>query len=326
MNPTGKIILFTCFCLLSIYVVYEHATSGAAVDLATQIDRHKKLIDGQSEFFNPWQYRILSALVLQAMIDVYQAVVPGKPEIVPYLALSFIQNVIIFYLAFAYYKVLGIRNPLLILAGIVMLSYSFASSTFASDLSFNTYFDIIFYLAAGWLILTGRYVWIVPLTIVATMNRETCGFIPLMLIAPFIDKKLGGVTKQQWIITIASLVGYVVVFVGIRLYYGYQPAVGIHGITGVKDYLLFNLKFFRMYPELIGTFTILPIIVLLGFKKLPVVLQRWFLLIVPVWIVIHFAKSTAVETRLFLVPMTLIFVPAFLWLIEEYSESRKLQG
>jgi hypothetical protein len=306
--------------------VYEHATSGVAVDLATQVERHKNMIAGESEFFNPWQYRIFSSLVLQLMIDVYNVVAPGKPEIVPYLALSFIQNILIFYLAFAYYKILGLRNPLLILGGIVVLSYSFASSTFASDLSFNTYFDVIFYLAAGWLILTGRYLWIVPLTMIACLNRETCGFIPLMLIIPYVDKKLGGVTRQQWMIAIGSLVGYAVVFIGVRMYYGYQPALGIHGITSVTDYLLFNLKFFRMYPELIGTFTILPIVVIPGFKKLPVVLQRWFLLIVPFWIVLHLAKSTAVETRLFLVPMALIFVPAFLLLIEEYSESRKLQG
>src|ERR1043165_9362183 len=142
MNFTSKIILFVCFCLLSVYIVYEHATSGVAVDLATQVERHKNMIAGQSEFFNPWQYRIFSSLVLQVMIDIYNAVAPGRPEIVPYLALSFIQDVIIFYLAFAYYKVLGIKNPLLILAGIVLLAYSLASSTFASDLSFNTYFDI----------------------------------------------------------------------------------------------------------------------------------------------------------------------------------------
>jgi hypothetical protein len=147
-----------------------------------------------------------------------------------------------------------------------------------------------------------------------------------MLIVPFLDKRLRGVTRQQWSIAITSLVAYAIVFIGVRLYYGYQPAVGIHGITSVKDYLLYNLKFFRMYPELIGTFTILPIIVILGLKKLPLVLQRWFWLIVPFWIVLHLVKSTAIETRLFLVPVALIFVPAFLWLIEEYSENRKLPG
>jgi hypothetical protein len=314
MNLTNRSILFICFCLLSIFVVYEHASSADAVDLATMIERENKLAAGESEFFNPWQYRILSVWIIESMRGVLGGVLP-------FLILSFIQNVIIFGLAFAYYKMLGIKNPLLILGGILILAYSFAHSTFASDLSFNTYFDIIFYLTGAWLILTQRYVWIIPLTFVACLNRETCGFIPLMLVVPFV-----GISKQKWMIAGAALAAYAIAFLSVRFYYGFQPAVGIHGITSPVDYLKFNLTFFKMYPELLGTFMILPVIVLLGFRNLPVVLQRWFWLIVPFWFVLHLAKSTAIETRLFLVPVAIIFVPAFLWLIENYSENRKLPG
>jgi hypothetical protein len=53
-------------------------------------------------------------------------------------------------------------------------------------------------------------------------------------------------------------------------------------------------------------------------------LKRWCLLIVPFWLVIHMVKSTAMESRLFLVPQALIFIPAMLWLIEDFYKRYSL--
>jgi hypothetical protein len=106
--------------------------------------------------------------------------------------------------------------------------------------------------------------------------------------------------------------------VAVRAYFGYQPAVGIHGMTSPKDFFMFNITFFRMYPLLLGTLSVIPIVVMFNLGNLPAILRHWFWLIVPFWFLIHLAKGTAVETRLFLVPQVIIFLPAFLLLIDHW--------
>ncbi len=307
--------------LLTVYVVYEHTTSPLAIDMERQIERHERWMAGESEFFNPWQYRAFSPYLLQIVIDVYHYTLPGKPEAVPFVALHFLQVLVIFYLSLLYFRKLGLRNPFLLAAGLLVLCFCISTSVFQSDLSFNTYFDIIFYLTAAILILDGRILWIVPLTAVAALNRETSGFIPLMVLAPFTFRKTE-INRRAFAIAAISLVLFAIVFLGIRAYFGFQPAVGIHGMTSPKDFLLFNLTFLRMYPLLLGTLSIIPIIVILNLAKLPVILRHWFWLIVPFWFVIHLVKGTAMETRLFLVPQVIVFIPAFLLLIDQwYSEN-----
>jgi hypothetical protein len=307
--------------LLSFYVLYEHATSPLAVDMQRQIERHEKVIAGQSEFFNPWQYRIFSAGVVEAVIRIYNSVRPGGSEAIPYLAVHFVQVVAIFLLCLFYFQKLGLRNPFLLAIGLVISCFCISTSVFQSDLSFNTYFDIIFYLTAALLILTGRIAWIIPLTAIAALNRETSGFIPLMVLAPF-TTNLAAIDRRKIVVAAASLVVFAIVFFSVRWYFGFQPAVGIHGMTSPSEFLMFNLTFFRMYPLLLGTLSIVPLVVIFHLAKLPVLLRHWFWLIVPFWFVIHLVKGTAMETRLFLVPQLLIFIPSFLLLIDHwYNEN-----
>src|SRR5689334_16576206 len=130
--------------LLSTYVVYEHATSPLAIDIQRQMERHERVIEGQSEFFNPWQYRIFSAYLLESLIRIYHIVLPGKPDTIPFYAMHFGQIVAIFILCLAYFRRLGINNPFLQAGGLIITCYCISVSVFQSDLSFNTYFDIIF--------------------------------------------------------------------------------------------------------------------------------------------------------------------------------------
>ncbi len=314
-NPSFRLLWLVLILLLSAFVVYEHATNCLAISADVQIERHERMLAGESEFFNPWQYRVFSMWVLEAVIQVYEGVLPGKPAILPYLFLHYLQIVLIFYLCIWYIRLLGIQNYYLIACGLSIIGFCMANSYFKSDLSFNTYFDIAFYLLAAILIIKKQVLWIIPLTLVAALNRETSGFIPFMLLAPYSAEALKNTPRQGWLIVGASLVLFVSVFVAVRLFYGFQPGLGINGMSSPRDFLVFNLTFFRLYPLLIGTLGIVPIIVLFGLRDLPPLLRSWFWLIVPAWFIIHFIKSNAMETRLFLVPQILIFVPALLLLV-----------
>ena len=313
-----RLFWFFSFIVMSAYILYEHATNCLAVDLPTMIERHQNLIAGHSEFFNPWQYRVLAPFILEGFIKVFNSALPEAPEILPYFVVRFMQNLLLLYIAFYYYKSLHVTNPYILFAGMMLLCYSISNSVFQSDLSFNTYFDVIFYLLAGWVILNGQFFWIIPITFFAALNRETSGFIPLMLIAAFV--KTGDLTRNKWTIAGLSFGLFALVFISIRLLYGFEKAEGIHGMTSPLDYLSFNLGFFRMYPQLFGTLGVVPIVALVGFRRLPDILKKWFWLIVPFWFLIHLVKSTAVETRLFLVPQALIFIPAMLYLAQHYTK------
>ncbi len=314
----SQLLTLLCFLILSAYVVYRQATDLSAIDLGRQIVRHENMLEGKSEFFNPWQYRILSTYLVEGFYKGVHALAPQIDRIKAFLIFRFFQNLLIFYLATLYFKAINIKNPWLILAGILLMSFFMAHSVFQSDLSFNTYFDILFYLLAAWLIIKQKYAWIIPLMLVAALNRETSLLIPAMLVLPCIQWKERKIARTILVPGLLSTLVFFIAFISVRMYYGYRAPEGINGMTSVSDYLLFNLRFFRLYPELIGTLAFLPIIVIVFLKRLPRLLTYWFWIICPVWFGIHLVYSTAVETRLFLVPQILIFIPAFLWLIENW--------
>ena len=318
-NEWLKILLYS---IISAYIVYQQASHADAISLDIQMERHDRMLNGDSEYFNPWQYRILSALVAEAFARTVQFVMPSIDTVKSFLLLRLMQNVLIFFLAGIYFRKLGILNPWLRLSGILILGFCMAHSIFQSDLSINTYFDIIFYLIAAILILEKKYVWIIPVTFVAALNRETSALIPAMLVIPAIDWKNRKIDKKILMIGIASGVAFVIAFVGVRVYFGYRAAVGVKEMTSVLEYIIFNLTFKRMYLQMIGTLAFLPIITILFLGKLSSELRVWFWVMVPIWFIIHFFYSATVESRLFLVPQTLIFVPAFLQIINRwYSEN-----
>lgn len=320
---TGHWMLFlACYLVISIYVVFKQSTDLNAVDLPRQEERHQRMLDGNSEFFNPWQYRILSTYLVESFYQGAHAVVPKVNRIAAFLGFRVIQNILILMVLHLYLMALGIRNPWLILCGLILTGFCLATSIFQSDLSFNTYFDILFYLIAAWLIIKKKLIWLIPLIPLAALNRETSLLIPFMALAPYVPYTIKQIPKKTLLIVVSSLMLFACVFVSVRMVYGYQPAAGIHGMSSFFDYLKYNLTFFRLYPELAGTLTFIPVIVIVFLNRLPMILKQWFWLICPAWFAIHLAYSTAVETRLFLVPQILIFIPAFLWLIENWYSSK----
>ncbi|HMJ71564.1 MAG TPA: hypothetical protein VK508_21865 [Cyclobacteriaceae bacterium] len=318
-NEWLKILLYS---IISAYIVYQQASNADAITVDEQIMRHQRLLDGNSEFFNPWQYRVFSTYFSEAFANTVQYVIPSMGKGTAFLGLRFIQNIAIFLLAGVYFRRLGIENPWLRLTGNLIMGFCMAHSTFASDLSINTYFDITFYLIAALLILKGKYFWTIPLMLVAALNRETSALIPAMLIIPAINWKERLIDRKRFWSGVAAGGIFVVVFFSVRAYYGYREAMGINDMTNVMEFLIYNLKFKRMYIHLIGTLGFLPIVVMLFLNKLSPTLRMYFWIVVPAWFVIHLCYSAAVESRLFLVPQALIFVPAFLQIVDRWYSER----
>ena len=76
------------------------------------------------------------------------------------------------------------------------------------------------------------------------------------------------------------------------------------------DMFLFNLTNPWTYWSIFATTGFIPIIALARYKAWPPVLRRFFWLLIPAWVVIHLFLATIAEARLFLVPYSLVILPA----------------
>ncbi|WP_407522880.1 hypothetical protein PDL71_15985 [Lacibacter sp. MH-610] len=360
-NSKAKILFFAlCFSLLSLYPIYKNFYNGAAV---TTYERHIALIEGRAEYYNPWQYRMLCPVLIEGFMWLYnhtidviypieekinlsftQTSVP-TPEteqfftllktkgalkyMIVFIAFRFLLNFLVFTLAFYVWHYF-VKNKYLLLMGLVLLSLGMGNAVIASDLTFNTYLDNVFYLLAAIIILYKKNpLWLIPVTVLAAFNRETALLIPVLYFLS--NLQLQNVSdkeflrplkilpeKKVWLLSVTLMVLFAVIFISLRMYYGFVPAKVWKVPAGpemVKLNLLSTVAA-KSYFEMLGIFSIIPLLILYRFKQFPRLLQFWFLGIVPIWFAVHIYSVVIYQTRLFLVPVILIFLPMFLWLIE----------
>ena len=62
--------------LIGFFALYAHLHERGfdSIDSGNQVKRHEARLVGESDYFNPWQYRILSTWVVEAQVFVYQKV------------------------------------------------------------------------------------------------------------------------------------------------------------------------------------------------------------------------------------------------------------
>ncbi len=215
--------------------------------------------------------------------------------------------------------------------GANFLALGLGNATTAADLSFNTYLDIIFYLlTANLIVYQKNKSWLYLIVPLAAFNRETSLLIPALYFISETDftnfslkrkdiKKIIFPAKKIWINTMALYIIFFVIFFSIRSYYGYRPQQLWKAQAGF-DMLklnLFSAVAVKSYFELIGTFGVIPFIILYKFKIFPHLLKKWFLFLAPIWFTAHYLSVVTYQTRLFMVPIILIFIPMMLWLIEK---------
>jgi hypothetical protein len=318
-------IVFVSICVLlfSVLTVYLQVMSLEKpflfyLEQGLQMERHTAVLHGTA--VNPWQYRVFADVLVEATIRLFQNMDIPRPVASAFISFRFVQNALIFLLAYLYYRKLSL-SPAHALLGLSMLAWGMTYAYYDSDLQFNTYFDIIFYLLAGLLIFIDKPVWIIPLMVCAALNRETSGLIPFMLLAlilPF-NGKAGSPARKPIIIAAISLAIFAVIFIGLRLIFPNQPVSAPYGHHMGLDLLQYNLFRGITWAQLFATLSIIPALALLAYKKWPAALRIFFWVVVPAWFLIHPFTSVMAETRLFLVPQVLIFIPGALFLLKADS-------
>jgi hypothetical protein len=350
----GKLMIVATLLAMIAYPSYRVLRYGTGNE---QLQRHQAFLGKTSMFYNPWQYRPLAPLVNEA---VYQVAAPtvlkisifdriyshydeiaGRNRILFDYTLVFVlmrslQIAAIFYLCHLYYRRLNLSPPAIGL-GLLYLTFSFGNAVYNSDFSFNTYYDVIFYLV-GALLVTSRAsaYWMIPLAAVAAFNRETAALLPALLLWRAVDwadfwprlKANGGRFWQlvRWGVVPPmglALVVFVAVTLAIRWYYGPPPAhlTGPSFATTVfqpgAKMLARNLLLPESNAEVWGVLAFLPLLCLYYFNRTSLFLRFLFGLIFTAWLPVHYWQVMVQEARLFLVPLALFLLPMSLQILEQ---------
>jgi hypothetical protein len=312
--------------ILSLYPTYSALVYGFAHH---QLEHHLSFLQGNSVYFNPWQYRVLAPILVEGFHQFlshtfYKIFDPGNAYYSTFKIFRTIQHLLIYITAWYFYKLFTPGRPLRLIA-LIFLAGSFAAAAYRSDFAFNTYFDIWFYLIGVWLIFSNKNLWwLLPLTGIAALNRETSLLIPFLIILDINGLKNKSSRKRLILIWVSCISLYTIIFISIRSYYGYVAPASI-GINTGLPLLLFNITDQVTILQLLATFSILPLYVLINIQKTQIRLQILFWLLVPAWFIAHFWLVWARETRLFLVPLVIVFIPIILDLIQRTFDEPKTE-
>jgi hypothetical protein len=161
--------------------------------------------------------------------------------------------------------------------------------------------------------LARRHWWIVPIAVLAGLNRETGGLIPVMLLAWAVAVGIGTPEGRRAArIGVVSLAAFAATYGLVRLAVGgaeYVLADGNHPGFEMLDY---NVTRGVTWDNLFQTVSVVPLLAAMSFRRWPRELTAFAVAIVPAWMVIHLFTAVLAETRLILVPYTLVLVPAAL--------------
>lgn len=316
-------ILLVASMLLSVAVTY------AQVDAVTlrflnihQYKVHQQMMGGGAG--NPWQYRILADWMLEPLLKWFEVADFSFPRGGVFVIFRFLQCLLIFLSAGAYYRKLSL--PLVAnLLGLSVLGWGMSHALYNSDFSFNNFFDIVFYLLAAILIMDRAFVWLPLLMIPAAFNRETSVLIPLMGIAfAYFDKKPVSLKRPILFVAI-SLVIFAVIFVGLRMHYSEQKFLTADGYYPGIGLLVLNITRIVTWEQILITLGLMPLLAMFTYRAWHKTLKIFFWVVVPIWFAVHFFAALVAETRLLLVPFALIFIPgALLGIVDRESQSEQL--
>lgn len=296
---------------------YIQARGIEYLERGHQIRRHNLIMEGHGG--NPWQYRVLAPFMVDYLIRFFRSLNTPYHLATSFILFRVVQDTAIFILSYVYYRKLGSSRWMTFL-GMLILAFGMGTSHYDSDFQFNTFFDVIFYLLAGLAILDRRLWLVVPITILAAFNRETSGLIPVMVLAATVLSKGILPWKRGVGVAVLCLVVYAAIWKCLRVIYPGQAVIVAYDHPPGLPLLWYNISRSVTWINLAYTLNLAPFISLFGVWYSRFELKAFFIAIVPIWFVVHALSSVMAETRLFLVPLAIVFVPATLAAISQVTK------
>ncbi len=285
---------------LAMMLTFYHAQT---VDLKFRSQRsefHKEIVAGN--FNSPYQYRILAPALAEAggwIIEKTLTLSEGNRSIGRELAYIG-QRFAAAFLLFVFFHLL-LRtwfSAELAFGGTVLLAalhpFTYLNYYYQPDSPLN----ILFLTVGAWLIVQQKpVVLLYALTVVGSFNRETFGVIAALYVAyhgiNWGSIKHGAGLFLTWAAALLIL----------RLMFGFKPAFP------PDEASMANLYYVH-WPFLL--YSLMWLIPLIYYRRLPVFLRRGLILFVPPLILANFMFGEVQETRLFL-DLSIILIPATLY-------------
>jgi hypothetical protein len=164
--------------------------------------------------------------------------------------------------------------------------------------------NLLVFAVAFWVMAVGRDLWLIPLVLVGTMNRETTAMLP----AVYLLARWGQETPRRVIARAALLTAcWAVVYGGLRLGYGHREYY--------TDVVMLKANLQSLLPTgfallFLGVLWFLP---WFAPKDAPPLLRRSLWLVLP-FVALQYLVAVVQEVRLFL-PLTLILIPLSWWVL-----------
>ena len=315
--------IFSALLLLSLIVGFSQIkTEGLGWQEANYLPRLEAVVAGEAPA--PWQYRVLTDNLVLVVCRAAEAMGIPRPVGLSFVALRLLQNMALFVLAFFYYRKLGLHAYAVVI-GLSALAWGMTQSNYGSDLAFNAYTDILFYLGAALVLLQRRYEWLIPITVLAALNRETSGLLPVMALAcaaPLFHTARPNHDLLRNAVTALGL--YAAIQLVLWLYFGIREwAVHPAGTTPGLSMLRYNLGNDAAWGHVAGTLGIVPVLALLSYRVWHPLLRPLFWAVVPLWLLIHLFCAPLDESRVLLLPQILVFIPGMLCGLAHWE---KVQG
>ncbi|HEV7381439.1 MAG TPA: hypothetical protein VGN64_16690 [Dyadobacter sp.] len=232
---------------------------------------------------------------------------------VVFMLLRFCIDLAILYCAYKFYQ-LFIRNFWMQVMGVLFLANGINNAFRDTAFGFDTYIDLLLFLISAIIVIKNYApVWLIPVMVIGILNRETSLMIPVIFATVNFARDNYKITLRNFGYAAGlGLIG-VIGFVGLRLYYGYEPYMLTSGWYRVVE----NFSNYSIISGQFAIMLVLPFLSLFFLRQAPVLLRTIWITIVPVWFAIHYWSFPVLESRYFLVPFALAIIPVTLWGIEK---------
>lgn len=260
------------------------------------------------------QYRVLTDY---AIAGVYQMLRGLESDPAPARLLywgRYFTDLLMFLMAAVFYRRLGLSRPATIL-GLGVLAFAMFPTAYRSGLNIATFLDVSVFLLAGVLVLDQRWLAFILLMPLAALNKETSLLITAFPLAVALQWRPLKLPSRELKISALALGLWLLVYGGMHPILGH-PVFNTYIDAPGTDFIRFN--FFKDpdgYRQLFKTLSVLPFLAIFGLRRAPVALTRLFLVVAPAWFVVHTVLAWWAETRLYMVPMALVFIPLCLFAV-----------
>lgn len=299
---------FDLFALLLLFssalvVTYVYVIRVDRPNLNARIILHQQIIEGKA--LSPYQYRVLVPFAIQYMLAIFaNSSWESLSTFLITYAIYELGAIFLLFLSLFYWLKIWFSQEISLLATL------FVASTISIALQDHYYqpwslLEPTFLSISLIAIHYKRYSLLFPLTLLATLNRETGIFIPLALLVQIVDWPPRRIQRTKFLLTVGLLLTWAGTFISLRFLRGNVPhEVSLAALLAQNTRLLEIGKAAFNWLTFLGGFWYF---ILFGLKNTPSFMKR-LIWLVPLYIVPVLIWGVWREVRL-LMPLYPLLIP-----------------